>query len=84
AKLAKLNLTEEEIIRFTSQLTEVLNFVEKINRVETKDTPPLFNVAGKQNIMREDVVRPSLTQEEALANAKETYKGYFKVKAVLG
>lgn len=82
AKLANLSLSEEEKDKFASQLTEILNYVEKISSVNTNNERPLFNVLGLKNIFRDDEVRPSLLQEEALKNSRDIYKGYFKVKAI--
>lgn len=82
AKLANLSLSGEEKQLFKEQLTEILDFVEKIAEVDTKTTEPLPNVVERKNVFREDKVLPSLTQVEALANARSTYKGYFRIKAV--
>lgn len=82
AKLANLSLNDEEKDKFASQLTEILNYVEKISSVSINNEQPLFNVLGERNVFREDEIRTSLTQEEALKNAKDVYKGYFKVKAI--
>lgn len=82
-KLAALDLTEPEIEKFSSQLADILEFVEKVNQVKAERVSPLFNVTAKKNVAREDKVEPSLKQEEALTNAKSTYRGFFKVKAVM-
>lgn len=83
AKLAKLDVGEEETESFSGQLSSILDFVQKLETLETKEIKPLSNVTGKKNIFREDKVDVCLTQEECLQNAGGKYKGYFKVKAVL-
>lgn len=83
AKLAQLGLSEEETEKFRKQLSTILEFVSELQELDTKNTEPLSQTTGLKNVFREDEIRPSLTQEEALANAKERHKGYFKVKAIL-
>ncbi len=83
AKLANLTLTEEEKKKFQKQLEETVDYIEGLSEVETKDVEPISQVTGLENITREDKVTRSLSQEEALKNAKSTHKGYFKVKGIL-
>lgn len=82
AKLANLELSEGDVEKFQEQLSKILNFVEKNSKVDVQEVRPLFNVTARENIFREDEVKPSLSQKEALANASASYNGYFKVKAV--
>lgn len=81
-KLANLNLTENELEKFGSELTAILDFVGKLSLVDTTQVPPLNNVTKKKNIFREDKVQASLSQEEALVNTASVHKGYFKIKAI--
>ncbi|MGB9637561.1 MAG: Asp-tRNA(Asn)/Glu-tRNA(Gln) amidotransferase subunit GatC, partial [Microgenomates group bacterium] len=67
---------------FSQELTKILDFVSQLNALKTEGVNPLNNVAGKKNVFREDEVKPGLSQTEALANARSTHKGYFKVKAI--
>ncbi len=83
AKLANLPLSEEEEKKFEKQLEETLEYIDSLNEVDTSKTSPADNVTSLQNVTREDEVRPSLSQEDALKNAKSTYKGFFKVKGIL-
>lgn len=85
AKLAQLNLTQEEVTTFQTQLSKVLDYVGQLQSVETKNIPETSQVTGLENVTREDKLDPSrdLTTEQALANAPQTEKGYIKVKAVL-
>lgn len=82
AKLANLTLTEEEVKVFGEQLSETLDYVEKLKELKTENVLPTFQTTGLKNVTRDDVIEPSLTQEEALKNAKSTYKGFFKTKAI--
>ncbi len=84
AKLANLSLTDEEKKKFEKQLEETITYVESLNQVDTKGVEPTSQVTGLENVTREDVVKPSLSQEDALKNAKSTYNGFFKVKGILG
>jgi len=83
AKLANLPLSPQEEKKFEKQLSETLDYIESLNEIDTSKTPPADNVTSLQNVTREDEVKPSLSQEEALKNAKSVYKGFFKVKGVL-
>ena len=82
AKLANLTLSEEEVKVFGEQLSETLDYVEKLKELKTENVGPTFQTTGLKNVTRDDEIKPSLTQEEALKNAKSTYKGYFKTKAI--
>ncbi len=82
AKLAKLGLAEEDIQKFQKQLTDIVDFVGKLQEVDTKNVEPTSQVTGLENVFREDEVKPSLSQDEVLSNAKRTYKGYFMVDAI--
>ncbi|OGB98765.1 asparaginyl/glutamyl-tRNA amidotransferase subunit C [candidate division KSB1 bacterium RBG_16_48_16] len=84
ARLAKLAFTEEEKKRFVDQFNQILAYVEKLNELDTDDVVPTYHVLDLKNVMREDVVEPWLTQEEALANAPKQKNGYFSVPKVIG
>lgn len=93
AKLANLSLTDEEKKKFASQLKETIEYIEGLSEVNTEGIEPTSQVTGLENVTREDVVKPSLTQEQALSNAKpaspnggqggSTHNGFFKVKGIL-
>lgn len=82
AKLANLPLTDEENTQLESQLAATLAYVEQLNEVDTKNVEPTSQVTGLENVLREDIAQASLTQEQALSNAKTTHNGLFKVKGV--
>ena len=83
AKLANLPLSEEEKKKFEKQLSETLEYVNQLNEIDIKGVEPTSQVTGLENVKREDVAKPSLSQEEALKNTKSKYNGFFKVKAIL-
>lgn len=83
AKLANLPLTDEEKKKFEKQLSETLDVIANLSEIDTKNIEPTSQVTGLENVTREDEVKPSLSQKEALQNAKATYKGYFKVAAII-
>lgn len=82
AKLANLHLTPEEVEKLRNQLSQTLDYVEILNKVNTNKVELTSQVTGLKNVLREDKVTPSLSQEEALSGTKNTEKGYFKVKAI--
>ncbi|WP_287155373.1 Asp-tRNA(Asn)/Glu-tRNA(Gln) amidotransferase subunit GatC [Candidatus Solincola tengchongensis] len=83
AWLARLELTAEEKERFARQLGQVLEHAEKIKSLDTSDVEPTSHVVPLRNVMREDVVEPGLTQEEALSNAPRRQGGYFAVPRII-
>lgn len=82
AKLANLTLTSEEEEKFASQLSNILGYIDELESVDTSDVPPTFNVAPKENVLREDIEELGLTQEEALQNAPVKKDGFFVSKGV--
>jgi aspartyl-tRNA(Asn)/glutamyl-tRNA(Gln) amidotransferase subunit C len=83
AELAKLDLTEQEIEQYAEQLSAVLDYASRLEQLNTDDIPPTASVLPLQNVMREDVVRPSLPREQVIANAPAAVEGQFRVDAVL-
>lgn len=83
AALARLDLTREESEQFTHQLSRILQYVEELNAVDTTGVRPTTSVAaGDAGALRDDEVRPSLSQEQALGNAPEAVDGCFHVPPV--
>ena len=83
AKLARLNLTGQEVKKFQKQLSEVLDYVDVLKKLDTKDIEPTSQVTGLENVFRSDEPGPSLQPEEVLKNAKEKNDDLFMVKAIL-
>jgi len=84
ANLARLDVTEEELERFSAQLSSVLLHVETIRRLDIAEVPPTSHAVPLSNVLREDVERPSLSREEVLAMAPESEDHRFKVPRILG
>ncbi len=84
AQLARLELTEEEIARYREQLSDVLDYVARLQGLDTRDIPPTASVLPPRTVLREDEPRPGLPRREVLANAAETEAGQFKVPPVFG
>ena len=83
AELAKLALTDAETERYTEQLSAVLDYASQLQAVDTSDIPPTASVLPLTTVLREDVVRPSLSNVQAIANAPDATDGQFRVDAVL-
>jgi len=83
AELAKLGITEEETELFAEQLSEILDYAEMLNRLDTEAIPPTAQATYLRNVTRPDEVSPSLTSDEVLANAPQRRGNYFKVKTIL-
>ena len=82
AKLANLPISDEEAHKLEDQLSETLEYIEKLNEINTEKVEPTHSVTGLSNIMRSDETESSLSQDEALQNAKSKEKGFFKAKAI--
>ncbi len=83
ADLAKLNFTEAEKEKFVSEFRQILEFVERLNEVDTTGVEPLEYVSGLNNVLRKDEVQQEITHEEALRNAPVRDTDYFKVPKVI-
>ncbi len=86
ADLAHLELTEEEVKRFLPQLDSILQYVEKLNELDTSEIEPMAQVtypASQKPSFRADTARRTFAQDEALANAPEQGAGSFKVPRVI-
>lgn len=84
AELARLEFTPQEKEKFTHQLNEILQYMEKLNELDTSDVEPLSHVIELSNVFREDVVIPSIPTEDALKNAPATKDSLFRVPKVIG
>ena len=81
--LAKLEFEGEEKEMIKEDLTKMLGFVEKLTNVNTSDVDPLIYITEEESVLREDLVKETITQEEALKNAPHKDSYYFKVPKVL-
>jgi aspartyl-tRNA(Asn)/glutamyl-tRNA(Gln) amidotransferase subunit C len=83
AKLSRLDLSEDEISQFTSQLGAILEYVEKLNQLDTSNVEPLAHCLPINNCLRKDEVKPSLGTEKTIANAPESDGQFFIVPKIL-
>ena len=83
ARLSRLELTDNEIQEFTGQLEAILEYVEKMNELQTGDVEPLAHCLPITNVFRDDRVRDSLGADKALANAPDRDEAFFKVPKIL-
>jgi len=82
AKLANLPLLDSEKQKFETQLSSILDYIAKLNEVDTSNVKDTSQVTGLENILREDKPLPSLSQKDALFQAKTTHNGFFAVKGI--
>ena len=83
AHLARLSFNDVEQERLTSQLNDILLYMEALNELDTTDVAPMTHAIVQKNAFRDDEVRDSLSPDEALANAPEMRNGCFKVPRVI-
>ena len=83
AELARLKFSEEELESFTHQLNQILEYVEKLNELDTENVEPLSHPVEGNNAFREDELKPSINREEALKNAPDSDDEFFKVPKVI-
>lgn len=83
AKLARLDLKDDEVKEFTAQLESILQYMEKMNQLDTENVEPLAHCLPITNCFREDVIKESLDFQKALANAPQSNGQFFKVPKIL-
>jgi aspartyl-tRNA(Asn)/glutamyl-tRNA(Gln) amidotransferase subunit C len=83
AKLARLELTEQEADTFTGQLDAILAYVDKLKELNTDGIIPTAHAVPMENAFREDQVQPSIGVENALANAPARAESFFRVPKVI-
>lgn len=83
AKLARLSLTEEEKERFTVQLGHILDYMETLQKIDTRGVEPTSHPFSTKTVWREDAVRPLFESDPILENAPNKEESFFKVKKVI-
>jgi aspartyl-tRNA(Asn)/glutamyl-tRNA(Gln) amidotransferase subunit C len=83
ANLARLELSAEEKERMSRQLSDILNYVNRLQELDTGGIPPTSSVLPPRSVLRPDEARPGLEREALLRNATETEAGQFRVPPVL-
>ncbi len=84
AKLARLALSESQMQTLTPQLASILGYVAKVSEADTTGVEPMAHALPLHNVLRDDVVEPSLPLDKVLQNAPETDGSFFKVPKVIG
>jgi aspartyl-tRNA(Asn)/glutamyl-tRNA(Gln) amidotransferase subunit C len=83
ARLSRLDLTEAEISQFTSQLGAILEYVKKLDQLDTSKVEPLAHCLPINNCLRKDEIKPSLGTDKTIANAPESDGQFFMVPKIL-
>jgi aspartyl-tRNA(Asn)/glutamyl-tRNA(Gln) amidotransferase subunit C len=81
--LSRLLFSDEEIETFTKDLDSILEYISKISELDTGNIEPTSHVVPLENVMRDDIVKPSLSIEKALQNAPDKESTCFKVPKIL-
>ncbi len=84
ARLARLELPADRLAKLTGQLESILEYVAKIGEVDVTNVEPIAHALPLHNVLREDVVEPSLPLQKVLQNAPESDGPFFKVPKVIG
>ncbi len=82
ARLARLEFSDAEKDEMARQLSRILEYMDKLNELDTTHVSPMAHAAQLRNVLREDVARPSLDPEDALANAPERDGQFFRVPKI--
>ena len=83
SKLASLQLTDDQINLYQSNLSSIMDYMDQIKKLDLKSVSETFRTSEEENVWRDDEIKASFTQTQALANAMSTYQGYFLVPLVL-
>ena len=83
ARLARVGLSDDEVSRLQSQLSQRLDYFQRLQEVDTENVPPTAHTLAMHNVMRDDEPHPSLDKEDVLANAPQREEDLFRVRAVL-
>jgi aspartyl-tRNA(Asn)/glutamyl-tRNA(Gln) amidotransferase subunit C len=83
ARLARVGLSEEDVEHFREQLSEILDYFERLRQVDTEGVPPTAHTLPLHNVMREDEPAPPLDREAVLGNAPVREGDYFRVRVIL-
>lgn len=84
ALLSRLRLNDEELALYSRQLASILAYIDKLNKIDTKDTPPTSHaVPTLKNVFRKDLLKASLAAGDALMNAPERRGDFFKIPKVI-
>ena len=83
ARLARLELSAADKERMRRELDGILSYIDKLRALDTRDVEPTSHAVPVTNVMRDDVERPSLPQEDMLANAPDRHRDMFRVPKII-
>ena len=83
AHLARLELSPDETVEMIKDMSKILDFMAKLNEIDTAGIEPLVYMTDEVNVLREDVVKQQITHQEALQNAPKHDEDYFLVAKVI-
>jgi len=83
AKLAALEIVEDDVPRVREQLNSIIEYVDGLSKIPTRGVVPTFNINNVTNVFRDDVIRPSLEEKDLELNAPEFSQGFFKVPQII-
>lgn len=83
AKLARLRLENDELDRYSGQLSTIMNHIDKISELDLAGVEPMSHVLELSNVFREDEIRDSISPEAALSNGPEVEEGAFRVPPIV-
>ncbi|MBC9784040.1 Asp-tRNA(Asn)/Glu-tRNA(Gln) amidotransferase subunit GatC [Heliobacterium chlorum] len=83
AMLARLELSDKEVEKYTTQLNDILGYAQRLQALDTANVPPTAHVFPLQNVMRDDRVDPSMAREKIVANAPDEEDGFFRVPKIV-
>jgi aspartyl-tRNA(Asn)/glutamyl-tRNA(Gln) amidotransferase subunit C len=78
AEIARITISEEEVKEFSKDMESILDAFKDLQKIDTTNVKPTFQPLETKNVMRDDEIEASLDQMDALKNAKQKEKGYFK------
>jgi len=83
ALLSRLRLSEEERKVFSKQISSIIEYISKLNEIDTRDVEPTSHVLQIKNVFRDDEVRSSLSKDKALQNAPDRTDDFFRVPKII-
>ena len=83
ARLARLSLTEEELALFNEQIDKILDYINKLNELDTVDVEPTSHVISLNNVIREDIPVPCLERKAVLSNAPDHTESFYRVPRII-
>lgn len=83
ALLARLKFNENEKERFTTQMNSILEYMEKLEELDTAHVEPTFHAVAQTNVFRQDIVKPSIPRDLSLSSAPDGDRGFFRVPKII-